>query len=400
MASFAVRAASLLLVLAVALCFTTTGSAASTSTYNMVAGVNGASYFWQLFSDLMTANPTMSAQVTAAITNDLQTAAGGDVTVTYTGMLINASAMYVKYDAQVSDSSPTQAEVRARVAADAKFPKLTALIAGLSGLSDVSDLVPTSLYVTNPLYPDPNADPSSAGYAVVSSVEYDVVVLFSGEPPAWSTALTSSRSAVSGSIVSAVQALMNSSKLLNEVTVSDTTVLAADANKKTMGSGAGGLVARLHIVSSATTAMTGRYLSTSEYASVLLMLDTTSLSAIFQASSGSTSTVAVEETTSEAALGVKDRCDSSCKGMIGMTAAVVFLALLCVVLTAVAIACPCGSLRSPREAYLHSQKQQQYAVRTDAMEAIEVYGDEEPVESHYPTTVRHNQPVSHEPVVE
>ncbi|KPA83964.1 hypothetical protein ABB37_02111 [Leptomonas pyrrhocoris] len=358
MVSFATRAASLLLTLAMALCCIPTGYAApEVSTYNMIAGVSGSSYFWSVVSDMIQQQQMLQSMFKAALQDDLQTAAGTDVTVTYKDILVNASAMYVKYTAAVAGPSPTQAEVEARVAADATFPKLTEILTQVKEqVSEIADLVPTNLSVTFPLPVDPNADSSSSGYEVVDSVQYDVLVLFSGPPPAWTTALEANRHRVSADVAAAVQALMDSSKLRNDVEVRGMHVLAEDASTKSMGSGAGGLLVRLNVVSSATTAMTSRHLSTTEYASVLLLLDTTTLSATFRALSGSTATVVVEETTSVAATGVSDECDASCKGMIVMTAVVVALVAIVVVLTLIAICCPCCCVRSPREDYVVNGK--------------------------------------------
>lgn len=399
MASFVARAAWTLLMLAFALCFSTRGAAIPTPSYTLLAGVTGTSYFWTIVSDVMAGNPTVELQFRTAIQNDLQAAAGTDVTVAYKYMVINASSMYLEYDAAVVASSPTEAEVRTRVAADATFPELTAALASLSSsssLSDVSDLVPTTLAVTNPLTADPNSAASS-GYTIVGSVEYDVVVMFSGTPSAWATTLASAGTTVSADIIAAVEQLMDSSKQQNTVKVTEMYVLAADSDKKTMGSGAGGLIVRLNIVCYGTTAMTGRYLSTSEYASVLLLLDTASLTATFQASSGSTASVTVEETTSIAALDVNDKCDSACKGMIAMAAVVAFLAAVCATLAIIAVCCPCGALRTVPDPYAHQQRNK-YGVRTEVEEAIDVYGGDEGVESHYPTTAAASRTRNTEPI--
>lgn len=394
MASYATRAVALVLMLAVALCFGTTRCTAAS--YEMIAGVSGTSYFWTVVSELMASSTTVAQQINDAIQDDLQTAAGSDVTVAYTDMLINASAMYLKYDATVTGTSPTEAELRASVAADATFPKLTAAITGLSGTTDISDLIPTSLSVTSPLYEDPAAAGTTSGYTIVSSVNYALVVLFSGTPSAWTTTLASDRSTVSSDIVAAVQALMDSSKLRNAVTVSSMDVLAADADKKTMGSGAGGLLVRLSIVSSSTVAMTGRMLSTSEYASGLLSLDTATLTATFQASSGSSATVVVEETTSAAALGESDKCDGACKGMIAMAVVIAVLSAVCIAIAVVAIACPCGIVRSPRSEQ-NPTPNERYVVQTEVAEAVNVYSDEEAAESHAPTTLAASPRENNEP---
>jgi hypothetical protein len=400
MASLAMRAASLLLMLVAVLCFATTGSAASASSYKMIAGVNGTSYFWTVVSELMANNTALKTKLNAAIQDDLQTAAGTDVTVTYTDMLINASAMYLEYIAAVAGSTPTEAELQSRVAADASFPKLTAAITGIDGVQDIADLIPASLSVTTPLYADPNAADSASDCTMMSSVNYDVVLLFSGAPSVWVKVLSSSCRRVSADIVAAVQSLMNSSQLVNNVTVGSMDVLAADSDKKTMGSGAGGLLVRLHIVSSGTAAMRGRYLSTMEYASSLLLLNTTALSATFQAFSSSSATVVVEEATSAAALGARDKCDNSCKYMIAMAAVVGFLAAVCVVTTVVTIVCPCACLRVRREPLLESQKgEKEFKVETE-VEVISVDGDDQPMESHLPNTIPHLRRQNTEPIME
>lgn len=399
MTSVVKHAAVTLLTLALALCLATPTTAIPTPSYTIQTGMAGVSYFWQVIQEMESSGtyPTLQAQLDTAFQTDLQTAAGSDVTITYNDFMVNASSMYMEYYATVVASSPTEAEVKARIATST-FPSVKAVLDTLSSSSTFTtnaDLVPSSLYVTYPLFLDPNWDDSSSAYKIVSSVEYDVVVMFSGAPASWTTVLASDRSTVSSNIVAAVQALLDSSKEQNAVTVSDMYVLAADSDKKSMGSGAGGMIARLSVVCYGTSAMTGRYLSTSEYASVLLTLDTTTLTATFQAASGSSATVVVEETTSVAALDVNTKCDSACKGMIAMTAVVVALSALCAVIAIIAIVCPCCCIPSARFGVPLVQKNQ-YGVHTEVAEAIDVYGEE----GHAPTTAAPRRNQSNEPTYE
>ncbi|KAG5478692.1 hypothetical protein LSCM1_06096 [Leishmania martiniquensis] len=188
----------------------------------------------------------------------------------------------------------------------------------------------------------------SDGIAFTARVLYPVTMLLCSSPSLWEVALMKASLSVSSSIKQAVEEQASSARIMCEVTVEWMEVLGADPSRKTIGNGSGGLLVGLTVDCHGTSFMRGRFLDSDEFASSLLFLNTTNITAVLQNATGS-SAVAVVCATLVPGTGDSFICNIACQGMIAMGCVLLGLIAACVIITLSAVCCPCYCVRTDWE---------------------------------------------------
>ncbi|KAK7194304.1 hypothetical protein NESM_000345400 [Novymonas esmeraldas] len=366
---------------------------------SMEAALSGSTFFWQEMLSLMSSAPPVNTAMLTALQNDLQAAAGSDVTVTLSSTTVNASALILGYSYVATGGTPiTDAQVAANVNGK-NFPQTEAAVNTASSdpsIAAVSELIPTSIQSITALYYNPAGD-AAESLAITANVTYKALVLLTGAPSSWSTTLNAASNTVSANTVQAVEVLSNSRREVCTPTVDSMSVLPADPSFKKIGDGNGGLLVFMSMNCGSTTAMTGRFLDTEEYISMLLTLDTVNITSTFQSTSGSTQTVAVGTTATASATVNAFTCNNTCKGMIAMACVIAGLSAICVTITLIAICCPCCCVRVDREHTAQpSTMVDSSASNTVERDGVHVNGGEDLPQT--PTTVARKAKRTSEPI--
>ncbi|KAG5478889.1 hypothetical protein CUR178_05475 [Leishmania enriettii] len=167
---------------------------------------------------------------------------------------------------------------------------------------------------------------------LTGTATYYVTLLFCGSPQSWSTALTTNHSSILSAIIHTVEEQTSSARIGCAASVDFLFVLRQDSSFKIIGDGSGGLLVDLTVNCSGTDFMRGRLLTGDEFASSLLLLNTTNITTALQKASG-TAAVAVLCATLARTTGDLLFCDGACKGAIAMGCVSAVLIAICTAVT-------------------------------------------------------------------
>ncbi|KAG5504791.1 hypothetical protein GH5_05418 [Leishmania sp. Ghana 2012 LV757] len=300
----------------------------------------GSTLFRQRLPSHTKTTPIVSSVMVKALAVGLSSSTGSNAREVINGTSMEVTPMLFKHKYALMPGivvSPAEAAGKTN---DNLFLRTEAALNNVGKplqLEDVRKLLSKSVQPVTSLSEGANSKNSNQT-ELVGGVTYYVTLLFCGSPSSWSTALTTNRSSISSTIMHSVEAQTSSVRIVCTASVDFLLVLLADPSFKTIGDGSGGLLVGLTVNCSRTDFMRGRFLNEDEFASSLLLLNTTNITAALQNASG-TVAVAVLCQTLVRSTGDLFVCDGACKGMIAMGCVLAVLITICIAATLISICC-------------------------------------------------------------